>query len=84
MQQYAAELKFELAHEFKEKLDYLEKFQAKSLVVNPKIEDVDVFTINSDDTQAYINYLKIINGAIVNSQNQYIKKNTYLLRKNNS
>jgi excinuclease ABC subunit C len=74
MNQYAAELKFELAQEFKEKLDYLEKFQAKSLVVNPRIEDVDVFTINSDDTQAYVNYLKIINGAIVNSQNQYIRK----------
>ena len=74
MQKYAGELKFELAQEFKEKLDYLEKFQSKSLVVNPKIEDVDVFTINSDDTQAYVNYLKIIKGAIVHSQNQYIKK----------
>jgi len=74
MQTHASNLKFELAQEYKDKLEYLEKFQSKSMVVNPRIEDADVFTINSDERQAYINYLKIIKGAIVHSQNQYIKK----------
>lgn len=58
------ELRFEAAEIYKNKLDTLEKFQAKSLIVNNKLTDVDVFTIDSEEKRAFINYLKIINGMI--------------------
>ncbi len=60
----AEELRFELAEVYKNKLDTLDKFQAKSLIVNNKLTDVDVFTIKSEEKRAFINYLKIINGMI--------------------
>ncbi|MEQ8715585.1 MAG: excinuclease ABC subunit UvrC [Cyclobacteriaceae bacterium] len=60
----AKELRFELAEVYKNKLDTLDKFQAKSLIVNNKLTDVDVFTIKSEEKRAFINYLKIINGMI--------------------
>lgn len=65
MTQYAADYEFEKANEIKEKLIALEKYQSKSTVVSPSITDVDVFTISSDDKIAIINYLKIQNGAII-------------------
>jgi excinuclease ABC subunit C len=72
----ADELKFELAHSFKEKLELLEKFQSKSLIVNPKVTDTDVFSmIASDNAQSlYINYMRIENGAIRNSETVEVKK----------
>ncbi len=60
----AAELNFELAQLVKEKLEYLEKFQAKSLIVPPNISDVDVFTIVAEANRAFINYMMIEHGAI--------------------
>lgn len=60
----AERLEFESAEIYKTKLDTLEKFQAKSLIVNNKLKDVDVFTIKTEDNRAYINYLKIINGMV--------------------
>lgn len=60
----AKELRFELAEVYKNKLDTLDKFQAKSLIVNNKLTEVDVFTIKSEEKRAFINYLKIINGMI--------------------
>jgi excinuclease ABC subunit C len=74
MQDFAANLEFEKAQELKEKLDALENYQSKSTVVNPTIHNVDVFTIFSDTDSAYVNYFKIINGAIIQSQNLEIKK----------
>lgn len=74
MQSYAASLEFEKAHEIKEKLDALENYQFKSTVVSPSIHNVDVFTILSDTDSAYINYFKIVNGAIIQSHNLEIKK----------
>ena len=68
-------LKFELAQEYKEKLDLLEKFQIRSLIVNQKITETDVFAIVSDDNKkAFINYMKVENGAIVNSETIEIRK----------
>lgn len=74
MRQYAAEYKFEDAALMKDKLEMLEKFQSRSTVVSNTISDVDVFTIDQDDDFAYVNYLKIIRGAIVQTYTQEIKK----------
>lgn len=74
MQTYAASLEFEKAQVVKEKLDALENYQSKSTVVSPSIHNVDVFTILSDTDSAYINYFKIVNGAIIQSHNLEIKK----------
>lgn len=74
MRQYAEEYKFEEAALIKDKLDLLEKFQHRSTVVSNTISDVDVFTIDQDDDFAYVNYLKIISGAIMQTYTLEIKK----------
>lgn len=74
MQEYATDLKFERAHAVKEKIDLLESFQAKSTIVNPSIHNVDVFSIASDSSAGYVNYLKISNGVIVQSYNCELRK----------
>ncbi|MCG8319449.1 MAG: excinuclease ABC subunit UvrC [Cytophagales bacterium] len=74
MQEAAQTMAYERAQLMKDKLDLLEKFQAKSLVVNQKLTDVDVFTIISDDKTAYVNYLKIIHGTITVTDTVEIKK----------
>ncbi|HEX9649437.1 MAG TPA: excinuclease ABC subunit UvrC [Cyclobacteriaceae bacterium] len=73
MKRYAVSLEFEKAQMLKEKLSLLTKFQSKSLVVNRKISDADVFTIISDENYAYLNYLRIKNGAIISSQTREVK-----------
>ncbi len=70
----AEHLAYEQAQEMKEKLQLLEKFQAKSVVVNQNISDVDVFGIVTDEKYAYVNYLKITNGSIVLSKTIELKK----------
>lgn len=74
MRQYASEMKFEEAAGIKEKLDLLEKFQSRSTVVSNTINDVDVFTIDHDEDFAYVNYLKIIRGAIIQTYTMEIRK----------
>lgn len=69
MERYVGELEFEKAHAVKQRLLLLEKFQSKSTIVNPKIKDVDVFSIFYEGKRASVNYLKVINGAIVQSHN---------------
>lgn len=67
-------MEFEKAATFKHKLELLEKFQTKSLVVNRKLTDIDVITITSTETDAYINYMQIKEGSIIFSKNIEIKK----------
>lgn len=74
MDEYAGELRFELAQATKEKADLLQKYQAKSTVVNPSITDVDVFSVISDAEYGYVNYLKIIEGAVVQAHTVELKK----------
>ena len=74
MQGFAAELKFEEAQQIKEKIDLLSNYQAKSTVVNPTITNVDVFSILSDESFAYVNFFKISNGAIIQSYTTELKK----------
>lgn len=63
----AQELKFEEAEVLKRKYQLLENYRAKSVIVNPTIHNVDVFTIVRDDDAAYVNYMHVRNGAIVQS-----------------
>ncbi len=74
MNEYAQNMEFEQAQEIKDKIDALSDYQSKSTVVNPKINNVDVFNIESDDSYAYVNYLQIFHGAIVRSHTTEVKK----------
>ncbi len=74
MKALAADLKFEQAQRVKEKIDILENYQSKSTVVNPKINNVDVFTIISDESYGYVNFLQLSHGAIIRSHTLEIKK----------
>lgn len=74
MQEAASQLQFELAQKWKDKLELLEKFQSSSVVVSPKIADIDVFTIVADEKYAFVNYLRIKNGTINLSKTTEIKK----------
>jgi excinuclease ABC subunit C len=74
MKQYAADLQFEDAQRIKEKIDVLEGYQSKSTVVNPKINNVDVFSIVSDEGYGYVNFLQLSFGAIIRSHTLEIKK----------
>ena len=68
------ELNFEYAHQYQKKLLVLEKYQSKSTVVNSSITNVDVVSIASDERYAFVNYLKIMNGSIIQTQTIEIKK----------
>lgn len=74
MKEHAAAMEFEDAQRIKEKLDILEGYQSKSTVVNPKISDVDVFSIISDEGYGYVNFLQISHGAIIKSHTLELKK----------
>src|SRR5476651_1798237 len=74
MDNAAANLDFELAHRLKRKFDILENYQSKSTVVNSSITDVDVFSIASDEKYAFVNYLKVMNGTIIQTQTIELKK----------
>ena len=74
MAKYAARLEFEKAQTVKEKIDLLSRYQSKSLVVNPKIHNTDVFSIITDEKAGYVNYMKIVDGAIVQAHTVELKK----------
>jgi len=74
MYNLAQKAEFEEAHKIKEKLELLQNYQAKSTVVSPSISNVDVFSILSDEGFAYVNFLKIVHGAIIQSHTLEIKK----------
>lgn len=69
-----ARLAFEEAQDYKLKLEQLESYQSKSTVVNTKINQVDVFGIVCSNTSAFVNYLRVVDGMIIHSQNLEIKK----------
>lgn len=74
MHQFSANLKFEEAQLIKEKIKLLDNYQSKSTIVSPTINNVDVFSIVSDNSFGYINFLKIANGSIIQSHTTEIKK----------
>ncbi|MFV1448907.1 excinuclease ABC subunit C [Maribacter dokdonensis] len=74
MKALAEEMKFEEAQKIKDKIDVLENYQSKSTIVNPKISNVDVFSIVSDNAYAYVNFLQLSHGSIIRSHTMEIKK----------
>lgn len=74
MAEYADKYEFEKAQVVKEKSELLDKYQSKSLVVNPKIHNVDVFSLITEVETAFSNFLKVINGSIIQAHTIEIKK----------
>src|SRR5690554_3023971 len=74
MKHFAETMQFEEAQIIKDKIGILENYQAKSTIVNPKISNVDVFSIISDEGYAYINFLQLSYGSIIRSHTLEIKK----------
>ncbi|PQJ69175.1 excinuclease ABC subunit UvrC [Polaribacter butkevichii] len=74
MLNFAEKMEFEEAQKIKEKLHLLSNYQSKSTIINPSINNVDVFSIISDETHGYANFLKISNGSIIQSHTTEIKK----------
>jgi excinuclease ABC subunit C len=74
MQAHAENLEFEQAQRAKNRLELLEKYQAKSLITNPSISNLDVCTLVSDEKNAYVNYMRVKNGALITSKNVELKK----------
>ena len=74
MKLLASEMKFEEAQLIKDKIAVLENYQVKTTIVNPKINNVDVFTIISDEVFAYVNFLQLSHGSIIRSHTLEIKK----------
>ncbi len=71
---HAEKLEFEDAASLKKKIELLEKYQSKSVIVHPSITDTDVFAIISDEKTAYVNYFKVMNGTIIQAQTLELKK----------
>ena len=74
MQTYASRLEFEMAQQLKLKIEALQNYQSKSTIVSPKISNVDVFSIISDESYAYVNFLQLSLGSIVRSHTMEVKK----------
>jgi len=74
MAKYSKAMEFEKAAEIKKRLDTLSSYQSKSTVVNSKLNDVDVFSYIEDDAAGYVNYLKVVNGAIIQSHTMEFRK----------
>lgn len=74
MLEFATNMQFEEAQKIKEKIEVLENYQSRSTILNPKISNIDVFSIISDETMAYVNFLQISHGAIIRSHTLELKK----------
>jgi len=74
MKKHSENLEFEKAQFLKEKLEVLEKYQSRSTVVNPSISNVDVFSIVADEGSGFVNYMKVVKGAVIQSHTIELKK----------
>ena len=74
MEKAVGDMNYEQAHRLKRKFELLENYQSKSTVVNSSITDVDVFSIASEEKYAFVNYLKVMNGTIIQTQTIELKK----------
>jgi excinuclease ABC subunit C len=74
MEKHAKAYEFEKAQAVKEKIILLERYQAKSTIVNPKLGELDVFTIIDSEEAAYVNFLKVAHGAIIQAYTVEIRK----------
>ncbi len=75
MQEYAENLAFEKAQEMKERIALFEDYQGKSTVVNPKLPDMEVYTIQTDDANAYVNFMRVTSGAVIHTFTVEMAKN---------
>ncbi|MDD3567528.1 MAG: excinuclease ABC subunit UvrC [Bacteroidales bacterium] len=71
---FAKNYQFEHAQQYKEKIAALERFQAKSTIVNPKLTDIDVFSIIEDVKFSCVNFIKVVQGSVIQSHNIELKK----------
>jgi excinuclease ABC subunit C len=74
MTTYAAEMRFEDAQKIKEKIKVLENYQSRSTVANPKLNNIDVYSIISDESAAFVNFLQIAHGSIIRTHTLELKK----------
>jgi excinuclease ABC subunit C len=74
MNEYAEQMQFEKAEQFREKLDILSGYENKSTIVNPKLTNIDVYGYSETDAEAFINYLRIVNGTVVKTLAIEVKK----------
>ncbi len=74
MTDLAANMHFEEAQKIKEKIEILDNYQSRSTIINPKITNIDVFSIVSDEGAAFVNFLQISHGSIIRSHTMEIKK----------
>lgn len=74
MDYFSENLQFEKAQDYLQRLDLLNDYQQKSTVVSATIKDLDVFTIRSNEKVAFVNYLKIIDGALINTDTLEVEK----------
>ncbi len=74
MMLFAGQMEFEKAQSIKEKITLLENYQSKSIVVSTYLKDIDVFSFATTGNEAYVNYLKVVNGAVVQAHSVLIKK----------
>ena len=74
MYEFAETLDFEDANRIKQKIELLENYKSKSTIVSSSLNNIDIFSILDDDKYAYVNFLKIINGAIIQTHTTEIKK----------
>lgn len=73
MEQAAAELRFEDAQYYKKQLALLEHYQSKSVIVSPSISNVDVFSIDHQEMESFVNYIRVVEGSVVQSYNMELK-----------
>lgn len=74
MIEHAANLEFEQAQQLKVKLEQLERFKIKSTVVSQLINDVEVYTIETDDNHGFVNFMKVVNGSVIQGHTFEMKK----------
>jgi excinuclease ABC subunit C len=74
MWNYSEKMDFENAQLLKEKIESLEKYQSRSVIVSPTIENADVFSIITDENWGYVNFLKVVNGSVVQAHTIELKK----------
>tara|TARA_B100000767_G_scaffold224843_1_gene214005 strand:+ start:2060 stop:3886 length:1827 start_codon:yes stop_codon:yes gene_type:complete len=74
MMLHSGKSEFELAHQFKEKLEHLEKYQSKSTVLNPAFGEIDLYSVIDDAEYGYVNFMMIREGSLVHSFTLELKK----------
>jgi excinuclease ABC subunit C len=74
MEKAVSDMNYEHAHRLKRKFELLDNYQSKSTVVNSSITDIDVFSIASEEKYAFVNFLKVMNGTIIQTQTIELKK----------